>query len=265
MYQFAYHRPASLAEAEKLFSAADDPKFLGGGPTLIPTLKQRLASPSDLIDLGGLKDLAGISVSGGVVTIGAATRHADVAASAEVRKAIPALADLAGWIGDPAVRHRGTIGGSIANADPSADYPAAIVALNATVHTSRRVIAADDFFTGMFETALHTGEIVTKVAFPVPEKAGYEKFRNPASRYAMVGVFVAKTAGGVRVAVTGAGPSVFRQEAMEAALGKSFTPDAIAGIKVSPDGLNSDLHASAAYRAHLVTVMAKRAVARAAG
>ena len=265
MYQFAYHRPASLAEAEKLFSAADDPKFLGGGQTLIPTLKQRLASPSDLIDLGGLKDLAGISVSGGVVTIGAATRHADVAASAEVRKAIPALADLAGWIGDPAVRHRGTIGGSIANADPSADYPAAIVALNATVHTSRRAIAADEFFTGMFETALHTGEIVTKVAFPVPEKAGYEKFRNPASRYAMVGVFVAKTAGGVRVAVTGAGPSVFRQEAMEAALGKSFTPDAVAGIKVSPDGLNSDLHASAAYRAHLVTMMAKRAVARAAG
>jgi len=265
MYQFAYHRPGSLAEAEKLFSAAEDPKFMSGGQTLIPTLKQRLASPSDIIDLGGLKDLAGITVADGVVTIGAATRHADVASSAEVRKAIPALADLAGWIGDPLVRHRGTIGGSIANADPSADYPAAVVALNATVHTTRRTIAADDFFTGMFETALHTGEIVTKIAFPVAAQAAYEKFRNPASRYAMVGVFVARTAGGVRVAVTGAAPSVFRQEAMEAALGKSFTPDAVAGIKVSPDGLNADLHASAEYRAHLVTVMAKRAVARANG
>ena len=265
MYQFAYHRPGSLAEAEKLFSAAEDPKFMSGGQTLIPTLKQRLASPSDIIDLGGLKDLAGITVADGVVTIGAATRHADVASSAEVRKAIPALADLAGWIGDPLVRHRGTIGGSIANADPSADYPAAVVALNATVHTTRRTIAADDFFTGMFETALHTGEIVTKIAFPVAAKAAYEKFRNPASRYAMVGVFVARTAGGVRVAVTGAAPSVFRQEAMEAALGKSFTPEAVAGIKVSPDGLNADLHASAEYRAHLVTVMAKRAVARANG
>lgn len=263
MYQFNYHRPASLADAEKLFSGADDPKFLSGGHTLIPTLKQRLASPSDLIDLTGIKDLSGITVAGGTVTIGAATRHADVAASAEVRKAIPALADLAGWIGDPLVRHRGTLGGSIANADPSADYPAAIVALGATVHTNKRAIAGEAFFTGMFETALETGEIVTKVAFPSAERAAYEKFRNPASRYAMVGVFVAKTANGVRVAVTGAAPSVFRQAEMEAALTKSFTPDSVAGIKVSADGLNADLHATAEYRAHLVTVMAKRAVARA--
>lgn len=263
MYQFNYHRPTSLADAEKLFSGADDPKFLSGGHTLIPTLKQRLASPSDLIDLTGIKDLAGITVSGTTVTIGAATRHADVAASADVRKAIPALADLAGWIGDPLVRHRGTLGGSIANADPSADYPAAIVALGATIHTNKRVIAGEAFFTGMFETALEPGEIVTKVAFPAAERAAYEKFRNPASRYAMVGVFVAKTAGGVRVAVTGAAPSVFRQAEMEAALTKSFTPDAVAGIKVSADGLNADLHATAQYRAHLVTVMAKRAVARA--
>jgi carbon-monoxide dehydrogenase medium subunit len=263
MYQFNYHRPASLADAEKLFSGADDPKFLSGGHTLIPTLKQRLASPSDLIDLTGIKDLSGITVAGGTVTIGAATRHADVAASADVRKAIPALADLAGWIGDPLVRHRGTLGGSIANADPSADYPAAIVALGATVHTNKRAIAGEAFFTGMFETALETGEIVTKVAFPSAERAAYEKFRNPASRYAMVGVFVAKTANGVRVAVTGAAPSVFRQAEMEAALTKSFTPDAVAGIKVSADGLNADLHATAEYRAHLVTVMAKRAVARA--
>lgn len=265
MYQFTYHRPASLADAEKLFAGADDPKFLGGGQTLIPTLKQRLASPSDVIDLAAIRELSGIVAAGGAVTIGAATRHADVAASAEVRKAIPALADLAGWIGDPLVRHRGTIGGSIANADPSADYPAAVVALNATIHTTKRAIAADAFFTGMFETALQPGEIVTKIVFPVAEKAGYEKFRNPASRYAIVGVFVARTASGVRVAVTGAAPSVFRQTEMETALAKSFTPEAIAGIKVPADGLNADLHATAEYRAHLVTVMARRAVARALG
>lgn len=265
MYQFTYHRPASLADAEKLFAGADDPKFLGGGQTLIPTLKQRLASPSDVIDLAAIPELSGIVAAGGAVAIGAATRHADVAASAEVRKAIPALADLAGWIGDPLVRHRGTIGGSIANADPSADYPAAVVALNATIHTTKRAIAADAFFTGMFETALQPGEIVTKIVFPVAEKAGYEKFRNPASRYAIVGVFVARTGSGVRVAVTGAAPSVFRQTEMETALANSFTPEAIAGIKVSADGLNADLHATAEYRAHLVTVMARRAVARALG
>jgi carbon-monoxide dehydrogenase medium subunit len=264
MYQFAYHRPTTLADAEKLFSGADDPKFLGGGQTLIPTLKQRLASPSDVIDLGALKELAGIIVQDGVVTIGAGTRHAEVHSSPEVRKAIPALADLAGMIGDPLVRHRGTIGGSIANADPSADYPAAVVALNATIHTTKRAIPGETFFTGMFETALEPGEIITRIAFPVADKAAYEKFRNPASRYAMVGVFVAKSSAGVRVAVTGAAPSVFRQAEMEAALAKSFRPDAVAGIKVSADGLNADMHATAEYRAHLVTVMAKRAVAKAA-
>ncbi|MCC6920922.1 MAG: xanthine dehydrogenase family protein subunit M [Alphaproteobacteria bacterium] len=265
MYKFDYHRPSSLNDAAKLFSGAGDPKFMSGGQTLIPTMKQRLAAPSDVIDLGGLAELKGITVSGGVVTIGAGTRHEAVQNSAEVAKAIPALADLAGMIGDPAVRHRGTIGGSIANADPSADYPAAVVALNATVHTTKRTITADAFFTGMFETALEPGEIVTKIAFPVPEKAGYEKFRNPASRYAMVGVFVAKTAGGVRVAVTGAAPSVFRQSDMEAALAKRFSADAVAGVKQSADGMNADLHGSAEYRAHLVTVMAKRAVAKAVG
>lgn len=265
MYQFNYHRPATLSDAEKLFSGADDPKFLGGGQTLIPTLKQRLASPSDVIDLAGIRELSGIVLADGGVTIGAATRHADVAASADIRRTIPALADLAGWIGDPLVRHRGTIGGSVANADPSADYPAAVLALGATVHTTKRAISADEFFTGMFETALDPGEIITRIAFPAPQRAAYEKFRNPASRYAVVGVFVAETPLGVRVAVTGAGPSVFRQSDMEAALSKAFTPDAVAGVKQSPDGLNADLHATAEYRAHLVTVMAKRAVARALG
>lgn len=265
MKTFDYPCPRTLRDAAALLSGLPDAQLLAGGMTLIPTLKFRLATPASIVDLAKVPELRGIRVSSAGIAIGAMTTHAEVAAAAEVRQPIPALADLAGAIGDAQVRNRGTLGGSIANNDPAADYPAAVLGLGAAVHTSTRVIAADDFFTGMFETALHTGEIVTKVAFPVPEKAGYEKFRNPASRYAMVGVFVAKTASGVRVAVTGAGPSVFRQEAMEAALGKSFTPDAIAGIKVSPDGLNSDLHASAAYRAHLVTVMAKRAVARAAG
>ncbi len=231
--------------------------------TLIPTLKQRLARPSDLIDLGGIAELRGIKRESNAVVVGAMTRHVEVATSDAVKGAIPALAQLAGMIGDPAVRNRGTIGGSIANNDPAADYPAAVLGLGATVVTNKRRIAADDFFKGMFETALGPDEIITAVSFPVPEKAAYTKFRNPASRYAIVGVFVAKTAGGVRVAVTGAGPVVFRQKEMEAALGKSFTADAVANIKVRPDGLNSDIHASAEYRAHLVTVMAKRAVAAA--
>ena len=265
MQSFAYNKPASLADAAAHLPSHGDAKLLAGGQTYIPTLKQRLASPSDVIDLGGITELKGITVAGGIVTIGAGTRHEAVQNSAEVKKAIPALADLAGMIGDPLVRHRGTIGGSIANADPSADYPAAVLALNAVVHTTKRSIKADDFFTGMFETALEPGEIVTRIAFPLAEKAGYEKFRNPASRYAMVGVFVAKTAGGVRVAVTGAAPSVFRQKDMEAALAKSFTADAVAGVKQSADGMNADLHGSAEYRAHLVTVMAKRAVAKAVG
>jgi aerobic carbon-monoxide dehydrogenase medium subunit len=263
MYEFQYHRPGSVADAAKALKGAEDGKFVAGGMTLIPTLKQRLARPSDLVDLGGIKDLRGIKVSGGTITIGAMTPHGDVAGSAEVQKAIPALAHLADGIGDPQVRNRGTIGGSIANADPAADYPAAVVALGATVETNERKIPADQFFKGLFETALNPGEIITAVSFPVPEKAGYQKFPNPASRYAVVGVFVAKTAQGVRVAVTGAGPSVFRSKELEAALGKSWAASAVEGVKVSPSGLNSDIHASAEYRAHLIGVMAKRAVAAA--
>jgi aerobic carbon-monoxide dehydrogenase medium subunit len=262
MYQFQYFRPKSLDEARKLFENNGDAKFLAGGQTLIPTLKQRLAQPTALIDLGAIA-MSGIKAAGGTVTIGAGTKHNDVATSAEIRKVIPALADLAGHIGDPAVRHMGTLGGSVANNDPAADYPAAVLALGATIKTTSRTLNADDFFTGMFETALEEGEIVTEVSFPVPEKAAYMKFPNPASRYAMVGVFVAKTKTGVRVAVTGAASCVYREAAMEAALAKSFTPDAVANIKVSPANLNGDLHGSAEYRAHLVTVMAKRAVAAA--
>ncbi|MBP6010758.1 MAG: xanthine dehydrogenase family protein subunit M [Alphaproteobacteria bacterium] len=262
MYQFQYFRPKSLDEARKLYENNGDAKFLAGGQTLIPTLKQRLAQPTALIDLGGIA-LSGIKVAGGIVTIGAGTKHNDVATSADVKGAIPALAHLASHIGDPAVRHMGTLGGSIANNDPAADYPAAVLGLGATVKTTSRTINADDFFSGMFETALDEGEIVTEVNFPVPEKAAYMKFPNPASRYAMVGVFVAKTKTGVRVAVTGAASCVFRESAMEAALTKSLTPDAVANIKVSPANLNADLHGSAEYRAHLVTVMAKRAVAAA--
>jgi len=260
---FAYHRPGSLDEAAALFAKSSDAKYLAGGQTLIPTMKQRLAAPTDVIDLGGLKDLAFVRRSGDALVIGAGTRHFDVASSVEVKAAIPALAALAGGIGDPAVRHRGTIGGSIANNDPAADYPAGVLGLGATVRTNARTIAADDFFTGMFETALKDGEIVREVSFPVPERAGFAKFPNPASRYAMVGVFVAKTKAGVRVAVTGAGACVFRVPEMEAALAKDFSADAIAGIKIAPAGMNQDLHGSREYRAHLVTVMAKRAVAAA--
>ncbi len=263
MHDFTYHRPSTLAEAASLWSGATDGSLLAGGHTLIPTLKQRLAAPSDVIDLSGIAELKGISVEGGTVTIGAMTTHAEVAGSSEVAGAIPALAALAGVVGDPHVRQAGTIGGSIANADPAADYPAAVVGLGATVRTNRREIAGDDFFTGLFETALEDGEIVTAVSFPAPSRAAYAKFPNPASRYAIVGVMVARTGGGVRVAVTGAGTSVFRQSDMESALAGNFSADAIAGIRVSADGLNSDIHASAEYRAHLVTVMAKRAVAAA--
>jgi carbon-monoxide dehydrogenase medium subunit len=260
MYDFNYHRPKSLADAAKLLGGSDEAKLVAGGMTLIPTLKQRLARPSDLVDLAGVGELKGIKREGNTIVIGAMTPHADVADSAEVKKAIPALAALADGIGDPQVRNRGTIGGSIANADPAADYPAGVVGLGATIVTNKRKIAADDFFTGLFETALEAGEIVTAVGFPIPEKAAYMKFPNPASRYAIVGVFVAKTTGGVRVAVTGAGPSVFRLKDAEAALAKSFAPAALDGIKVPADDLNSDIHASSEYRAHLVGVMAKRAV-----
>ena len=259
MYEFEYHRPTSLDDAAGRLSD-EDAKLVAGGMTLIPTLKQRLAKPSQLIDLGALPQLKGIREEGDAVVIGAMTRHADVNRSDVVRRAVPALAAMAGMIGDPAVRNRGTIGGSIANNDPAADYPGAIVALNATVRTNKREIAADDFFTAMFETALEPSEIVTAVRFPKVAQANYQKFRNPASRYAIVGVFVAKTPAGVRLAVTGAGPVVFRIPEMEAALPKSFTPDAIKDIHIPDDGLNSDIHASAEYRAHLVTVMARRAV-----
>ena len=263
MYAFDYHRPSSLAEAEALLSG--EATLMAGGQTLIPTLKLRLAQPSAVIDIGGIAELGGIGVDGGTVSIGATARHADVAGSAEVQGAIPALAQMASGIGDAQVRHMGTIGGSVANNDPAADYPAAVVALGATVHTNRRQIAGDDFFTGMFETALGDGEIITKVTFPVPQAAAYAKFPNPASRYALVGVMVARTGGGVRVAVTGAGACVFRVAAMENALAANFSAGAIDGISVPADSLNGDIHGSAEYRAHLVGVMAKRAVGQAAG
>ena len=263
MYNFDYQRPQSVADAAKAIAGKDEAKLLAGGMTLIPTLKQRLAKPSDLVDLGRIAELKGIKRDGNAIVIGAMTRHADVATSDVVKSAIPALTQLAGGIGDPQVRNRGTIGGSLANNDPAADYPAAVLALNATVITNKRRITADDFFKGMFETALGQDEIITAVSFPLAEKAGYSKFPNPASRYAIVGVFVARTGGQVRVAVTGAGPVVFRQKEMETALTRSFSADAVANIKQSASGLNSDIHASAEYRAHLVTVMAKRAVAAA--
>jgi carbon-monoxide dehydrogenase medium subunit len=265
MYAFSYHRPASVAEAATLLAANAEAKLVAGGHTYLPTLKQRLAQPSDLIDLGGIAELKGIKEEAGGLTIGAMTRHADVANSAVVQRVIPALAALAGNIGDPQVRHMGTIGGSISNNDPAADYPAALVALGATVHTNTRQIPAESFFTGMFDTALARDEIVTAVHFPRPERAAYAKFPNPASRYAVVGVFVAKTGNGVRVAVTGAGPSVFRLPDAEAALAGHFAPDALDGLTVAAGDLNGDIHASAEYRAHLVKVMAQRAVTAAAG
>jgi carbon-monoxide dehydrogenase medium subunit len=265
MYQFNYHKPASLADVAATLAKNPDAKALGGGQSLIASMKLRLSQPSDLVDLSGVAELRGIKVDGGAVTIGAMTRHAEVAASAEVKKAIPALASLAAGIGDRMVRNMGTIGGSLANNDPAADYPAGVLGLNATVNTNKRKIAADDFFKGMYETALQPGELITSVSFPIPKKAGYVKFKNPASRYALVGVFVADTGNGVRVAVTGAGPSVFRVPDMEKALAAKFAPESVAAVKVKADGLNSDLHASADYRAHLVTVMAKRAVGAASG
>lgn len=264
MYPFNYHRAASVEEAAKLLAGAAEAKLIAGGQTLLPTMKQRLAGPSDLVDLSKIAALKAIKTDKSGVEIGAMASHAEVAGSKQVKNAIPALAMLAASIGDPHVRAVGTIGGSVANNDPAADYPAACLGLNAGIVTNRRTIAADEFFAGLFSTALDDGEIITAVRFPIPSRAGYAKFKNPASRYAIVGVFVAKTAGGVRVAVTGAGADgVFRVKEMEQALDRKFSPDAVAGISISPDGLNSDIHASAEYRAHLVTVMAKRAVAAA--
>lgn len=262
MYETNYQRAASVGDAVTKLQAADDGKLLAGGQTLLPTMKQRLAAPSDLIDLGKLPELTGISEGVGTIVIGAMTTHYDVASSDLVQRHIPGLATLAGGIGDPAVRYRGTLGGSISNNDPAADYPAALLALGATVNTNKRSLSAEEFFQGMFMTALEEDEIVTNVSFPIPEKSAYAKYPNPASRYAMAGVFVAHTQAGARVAVTGAGQDgVFRVEAMETALASNWSPDAVAGIAVSADDLLSDIHGSAAYRANLVTVMAKRAVA----
>ena len=261
MHAFEYHRPSSTKDALALGANKEEARYLAGGQSLVQAMKLRLSSPSDLIDLGTIKELVGIKVSGSAVEIGAMTRHADVAGSKDVQKAIPALAMLAGIIGDRQVRHMGTIGGSLANSDPAADYPAAVLGLGATITTNKRKIEADKYFKGLFETALEPGELLTSVSFPVPKRAAYMKFKNPASRFALVGVFVADFGGGkVRVAVTGAGPCAFRQAEMEKALATKFAPDAVASIKVKQDGLNNDLHASPEYRAHLITVMCKRAV-----
>lgn len=261
MYAFTYERPATQADALRLAQAGG--KLLAGGQTLLASMKLRLAAPEQVVDLGGIAALQGIRREGQALVIGAMTRHCDVAESAEVRTALPALAHLAGLIGDRQVRARGTLGGSVANNDPAADYPAALLGLGATVHTTARQIPADSFFQGLFATALDEGEIITAVSFPIPRRAAYVKFAQPASRFALVGVFVAQTAGGVRVAVTGGGNGVFRHKAMEAALGASFTPAALAGVATEEADMSSDLHGSAAYRAHLVGVMAQRAVAQA--
>ncbi len=261
MYNFNYHRPLSLNEAIDHLGSVPEGTLLAGGHTLIPTLKQRLANPTDLIDLAGIPELAGISEEDGALVVGAMSTHAEVAANAIVGARIPALAQLAGGIGDAQVRNRGTLGGSVATNDPAADYSAALLGLGATLRTSQREHAADDFFTGLFETALATAEVITAVSFPVPDRAAYAKFPNPASRYAIVGVFVSQGPAGTRVAVTGAGACVFRATEMEQALAGNFSPGAIEGIPVAEDGLNADIHASAEYRAHLVGVMARRAVA----
>jgi carbon-monoxide dehydrogenase medium subunit len=263
MYPFEYQKPADVKSAVQAVSGSGENKYIAGGMTLLPTLKLRLARPDRLVDLAGIADLVGIRVERDHVSVGAMTRHADVASSAELRRAIPALAALAGGIGDPLVRNRGTMGGSVANNDPAADYPAAVLALGATIVTDRREISADAFFTGMFSTALEAGELITRIRFPIPKRAAYVKFPNPASRYAMVGVFVAETTGGIRVAVTGAGACVYRIAAFEAALAKRFAPESLDGLSVPSDGLNQDLHGSAEYRASLVPVIAKRAVAAA--
>jgi aerobic carbon-monoxide dehydrogenase medium subunit len=262
MYSTTYHRPSSVDEAVSLFGKGTEAKYLAGGQTLIPVMKQRLAAPSDVIDLGKIKELVGVDVSGDTVTIKGATPHHDVATSAAVQKAIPALAYLASTIGDPAVRHRGTIGGSLANNDPAADYPSAVLALGATIKTNKRSLAADDFFKGLFSTALEDGEIITVVSFPLPAKAGYAKFPHPASRFALTGVFVARTnSGDVRVAATGASQSgVMRVAAIEQALKSNWSDAALANIAIPASGLLSDIHGSADYRANLIKVMAQRAV-----
>jgi carbon-monoxide dehydrogenase medium subunit len=262
MYETTYHRPSSVDEAAALFAKGKEAKYLAGGQTLLPVMKQRLAAPSDVIDIGKIKELVGVVPTNNGIEIKAATTHYDVAESDAVKKAIPALAYLASVIGDPAVRYCGTIGGSLANNDPAADYPAAVLALDATVKTNKRTIAAGDFFKGLFSTALDDGEMITGVSFPVVAKAGYEKMRHPASRFALTAVFVAKTPGGdVRVAATGASSNgVMRVPAIEAALKANWSAGALDSVNISADGLLSDIHGSAAYRANLIKVMAQRAV-----
>src|ERR1700730_1646061 len=261
MYSTTYHRPSSIDEAAALFAKGKEAKYLAGGHTLIPVMKQRLAAPSDVIDLGRIKEMVGIELSADALTIKAATTYFDITQSADVKKSIPALAHLASLIGDPQVRYRGTIGGSIANNDPAADYPAAVLALGATIKTNKRSIAADDFFKGLFSTALDDGEIITQVAFPIAAKAGYSKFPHPASRFALTGVFVAKTtAGDVRAAATGASQNgVMRDSAIEAALKANWSASALDGVSISADGLMSDIHGSSDYRAHPIKGMAPRA------
>jgi aerobic carbon-monoxide dehydrogenase medium subunit len=266
MYAFTFHRPQTLRQAAGLLAKNEEAKLLAGGHTLLPTMKLRLAGPPQLVDLSLVEGLSSIELKGRSLTIGAMTRHNDVNISPVVAQAIPALAKLAGLIGDPAVRHMGTIGGSVANNDPNADYPAACLGLGATIITNKRRIKADDFFTGMFSTALEPAEIITKVSFPIPKRAAYQKFKNQASRFALVGVFVSKRGSDIRVAVTGAGANgVFRVPSFEEALKKRFSPKSLEGMSIPADGMNSDIHGSAEYRAHLVGVLARRAVAEAIG
>ncbi len=262
MYGFDYQRPATR-DAAKAAATGADTRYLAGGQSLIQAMRLRLSQSERLVDLGAIADLKAIKADANGVTIGAMATHASVAANADVKRLVPALAELAGGIGDPMVRNMGTIGGSIANADPAACYPAGVVGLNATIHTDRRTIAADDFFTGLYETALQPGELITAVSFPAAQKAAYVKYKQPASRFALIGVFVAQTSGGVRVAVTGAKGSVFRAKAIEDALSKAFTADSAKAVKMPTDGINSDLHGSAEYRAAMISVMASRAVAAA--
>lgn len=263
MYEFTLERPSSVQEAAKL--AAGGTKVLAGGQTLLASMKLRLSQPGAVADLGGIKELAGIKKEGNAIVIGAMTRHLDVANSAEVKAAIPGLADLAAHIGDKQVRAMGTLGGSVANSDPAACYPSAVLALGATIHTTTRKIAADDFFVGMFATALEEGELITAISFPIPKRSVYMKFNQPASRFALVGVYLAQTDSGVRVAVTGAGQCVFRHKGLEDALNKSFTVAAAAAVPIDASELNADIHATAAYRANLISVQTQRAVAKLLG
>jgi carbon-monoxide dehydrogenase medium subunit len=265
MYQFNYHTPTTLEEARALFADAEDGIYLAGGQTLIPTMKQRLAAPTDVIDLAGVSGMTGIDVSADVVRVGALTRHDEVASSAQIQSTLPVLSDVAGGIGDGQVRNVGTMGGAIANSDPAADYPAAVIGLGATIHTQSREIAADDYFKNLFETALEPGEIITSIDYPVPQRAAYAKFPNPASRYAVVGVLIADFAGSIRVGVTGAGPCAFRATGIEDVLNADLTPDALDSVEVPDAGFNEDLHASAEYRAHLVKIMAQRALTKMIG